>query len=142
MKLVLDLCEAKINLSGNISAPIFLRLHERAFPEEGWIDFPIVILSWWLSSIESFEDPIELAFMDGPFAIRLKMDANLYEYSCIEDGKKMIEPSFSGRIRKLDFVKDLNLVSQRAVQFCRDRNIVNDDVETLAQHVASCRIQN
>ena len=45
------------------------------FPDAGWYDFPIVVLSWWLELLLRLATgqakTAELRFMDGPFRIRV-----------------------------------------------------------------------
>ena len=43
-----------------------------AYPEEQWLDFGSVILSWWLRAARELlagADEVELDFMDGPYTL-------------------------------------------------------------------------
>jgi hypothetical protein len=61
---------------GSITGPVFLRFEGGAYPGEGWNDFPVVILGWWLEGIarlitgesESFSG----RFMDGPYEFTVR----------------------------------------------------------------------
>jgi hypothetical protein len=60
---------------GSIVGPIWVELADTAFPEEGWFDFPVVLLTWWLQALrahgKTHSDKV-LDFMDGPYEIRLE----------------------------------------------------------------------
>jgi hypothetical protein len=62
--------------TGSITGPVYLRFEGGAYPDEGWNDFPVVILGWWLQGIttlvtgegESFSG----RFMDGPYEFTVR----------------------------------------------------------------------
>ncbi len=59
--------------SGSITGGIWVQVGGVAFPEEGWSDFVVVILTWWSDALcalmSSPRTDAELLFMDGPFAL-------------------------------------------------------------------------
>ncbi len=55
-----------------------------AYPEEQWLDFGSVLLSWWLVAAKSLLDgatEAELPFMDGPFRLKVRRIGNLLHVS-------------------------------------------------------------
>lgn len=63
-----------------ISGKIWWKLNSKSFPEEGWFDFPVVVLKWWLdAAIDLARGKTRIAdfrFMDGPFRIRVDSQTN------------------------------------------------------------------
>jgi hypothetical protein len=61
---------------GSITGPVFLRFEGGAYPEEGWNDFPVVILGWWLEGIAAFlndgSQSFSGRFMDGPYEFTVR----------------------------------------------------------------------
>jgi hypothetical protein len=57
---------------GSITGQIFLRGSAASFPEEGWSDFPVVILGWWIQGLGALANrktgTFQGMFMDGPYA--------------------------------------------------------------------------
>src|SRR5688572_22893418 len=88
---------------GSVTGEIHLRLGSDAFPETGWSDFPIVILSWWIGALlallrgESRSE--DLQFMDGPLVVRLSDDgAAELKYRAIIRGGRDADVVLSGRL--------------------------------------------
>lgn len=67
LKIQLD--EVRVSQSGIVTAPIYFCVEDRFFPEEGWSDFPLIVLSWWLDEIAGGAEKSVFPFMDGPFEI-------------------------------------------------------------------------
>lgn len=59
----------------SLVTPICVQLGEVSFPEEGWTDFSIVVLGWWLEEVLSLRNgskkDVILRLMDGPYEIVL-----------------------------------------------------------------------
>src|SRR5687767_13428453 len=55
--------------------PLWFSFDGTAFPEEGWRDFVIVVLGWWISKVRTLaasdQGDVELSFMDGPVTLYL-----------------------------------------------------------------------
>lgn len=43
------------------------------FPDAGWSDFPVTILTWWIDALDRAgrSSSAELSFMDGPYIVRV-----------------------------------------------------------------------
>lgn len=88
----LDSLENRQNVTGKI---FFVIDYHRYFPEEGWSDFVVIILSWWINSIKGLivsdiGRTYEFDFMDGtPIVLAKKLDnKNLELRFCTEEGTK------------------------------------------------------
>lgn len=67
----------EINLrgDGNGIVSIWVTIAGTAFPEEGWADFPAIVLAWWGSAmadlVSGASSSVECRFMDGPYWIAI-----------------------------------------------------------------------
>jgi hypothetical protein len=64
----------------NFTGEIYFKVDDFFFPEEGWNDFIIIILNWWLCAFKNFDDfnadSFEMLFMDGPLEVKCKRLTN------------------------------------------------------------------
>ncbi|MCE4050821.1 MULTISPECIES: hypothetical protein [Bacillaceae] len=78
ISLNIDLDSLEINRSKNITGTIYFSIdYHRYFPDEGWDDFLVIILSWWIKSIRGVDiskigTTYKLDFMDGPPEVLVK----------------------------------------------------------------------
>jgi len=65
--------------AGSISGRIWLASESLSFPEEGWSDLPVILLSAWLEGLREVsarrESSTRLLFMDGPFEAILSSES-------------------------------------------------------------------
>lgn len=90
-----DSLEFNQNIIGNIS---FVVDYHRYFPDEGWSDFVVIILSWWIKSfkgllVSSIGRTFKFDFMDGtPIILGKKVCPSRIELSFEFDmGKRVLE---------------------------------------------------
>jgi hypothetical protein len=60
----------------------------RKFPSEGWNDFVVVILNWWMAAVQKIVqrgEKAELRFMDGPYWISAVPQGPIVLLRCTED---------------------------------------------------------
>lgn len=57
--------------NATVTGHIRLEVGESVFPHRDWIDFPCVVLGWWILLIRSREDG-QLLFMDGPHSVEIE----------------------------------------------------------------------
>ncbi len=117
---------------GRTTGVIFCSLEGYDFPVYNWDDFPIVILGWWIDSLNSLGEEgssQELLFMDGPFALNLTV---------VERGWCEIEGVEGGVISSLgiysiDEIKSsFNETAREIIDFCIEKNWDYEDVRSLA----------
>ena len=139
MDVVVEPHSFRITKSGTVVGPIWLHSKEDSelvFPEAGWIDFPVVILGWWLREIEGLlrASSIEAtcSFMDGPFEFILKKSGEL----------RLCERRASGtidvgtlRVSVEDFCQSLNVAASSVVAECEARGWSGVDIDYLRRFI-------
>lgn len=54
----------------------WIDLGDASFPEAGWYDFPVTLLTWWIEALRDLisqdSDETTILFMDGAYEIRLE----------------------------------------------------------------------
>lgn len=64
-----------------IISNIYFRVDDKVFPDEGWTDFTVIILGWWLEELSQLEinkrrSSFKLNFMDGPLFVSGLIEAD------------------------------------------------------------------
>lgn len=110
--------------SGNVAGVIYVELESGAFPETGWSDFPVIILSWWAEALAQLERPtrreVQWRFMDGPHSLTLT------------------KVSGDGPSKAVAFaqVRDSLLeAAERVVSYCKEHRMLSKDLDTLRVNV-------
>ena len=123
--------------SGSITGPIFLRSPIGDFPEAGWSDFPVVILSWWIEGLREIESEqshsFEGLFMDGPFAFVVQSGSGM---TCVISWGKRGNASTVGIANISDILKSVVVAGRRVAKVCRENNWGGKDVELLERLVS------
>lgn len=120
---------------GSITGPVFLRFEGGAYPEEGWSDFPVVILGWWLEGITAFlndgSQSFTGRFMDGPYEFTLRrLTSQTAEISWRSGGAspKTIDTSL--------LLQSLAAAASMVAHACRSNGWRSPDVDRLELAVA------
>jgi hypothetical protein len=116
----------------SITGGIALRVADLVFPQIGWRDFPVVILSWWLESTSKLaygrSHVCECRFMDGPFFFRLaRQDENTWTLAGFE-GKCV---KFTAKISRQAFLQNLLAAADKALEECKRRGWKGRDIDVL-----------
>jgi len=76
IEIVVDTSALQRSSSGSITGALFVRMDGIPFPDDGWSDFPVVVLGWWVDAVHrllgGLSEEEELDFMDGPQSLVLK----------------------------------------------------------------------
>jgi len=104
--------------SGIVTGVICVELESGAFPDAGWSDFPVIILSWWVEALFQLETPTRLEvlwrFMDGPQGLTLtKVTGDTGEPTFEQVERYLLE------------------AAQRVVSHCEQHKMLNRDLEML-----------
>jgi len=126
ISLNVDLDSLEINRSKNITGTIYFSIdYHRYFPDEGWDDFLVIILSWWIKSIRGVDisrigTTYKLDFMDGPPEVLVKkIDEEQVEMNFrFEDD---LNDSFKGTFLIKELKDSLLSVSKKVIREM-DRN--------------------
>ena len=116
---------------GSITGKIYVCLDEYYFPEKGWFDFALVVVTWWQdSTIKIFKSESKrekFMFMDGPFYISVEKGENdSLGLSFIEwSNRRIIEKT--GNIKYELLISELIKTSDDVINECKRNNWLSDD---------------
>lgn len=142
MEVALDLTSFQQSQSGTVTGLIWIRHETVDFPERGWSDFPVRILSWWLESLGSLargEKVAVFSFMDGPFEFRV---ASHLSGTCqVQFIERISSPSICREfgIDLPTLQKSLQFAAAAVLTECSRRRWTGPDVDHLRSCAASLR---
>ena len=103
------------------------------FPDQYWSDFPVVVLSWWLTACQGVASRVgstgTFLFMDGPHTVRISSLTEVeWRLECIDGvGRVTHDASVSARHLRAA-VED---ASRTIVAACGARSWESQDITTL-----------
>jgi len=110
--------------SGNVTGVIHVELESGAFPETGWSDFPVIILSWWVEAWLQLEAPtrreVQWRFIDGPHSLTLTKVEGVISSDALAFAR--VESS-------------LLEAAERVVSHCDQHKMFSQDLETLRMNI-------
>ncbi|WP_409300525.1 hypothetical protein [Peribacillus sp. SCS-155] len=133
----LDSLENQNNILGNI---YFVVDYYRYFPEYGWSDFVIIILSWWIKSIKGLivsevGSSYEFDFMDGsPVVLAKKIDTKNAEMLFCSTRSKI---EFRAVCNIVELRESLLSVSRKVLRTVKRNDWNNDETEQLNDLIIS-----
>jgi hypothetical protein len=68
--------QQQLSAGGNILCNFYIRLGRDPFPADPWLDFPVIVLTWWLLGLVKLlkaEEPVENDFMNGPYSFMTEL---------------------------------------------------------------------
>lgn len=143
VKIVADAESLSRSDLGSITGKIWFVQEEYDFPEKGWSDFPVVVLSWWLEKAVAMKGghsrSAEFSFMDGPFsvAVTLVTEKTLTLAGIRNDPKQQIFTSAEISLEAL--CAELIRAAQEIERVCGERSWESSDVLRLSQNVRSLK---
>jgi hypothetical protein len=114
------------------------------FPEEGWSDFPVVILAWWLeAAARLLEAPYTAEccfFMDGPYHFEL-IDHGGDSWRVRYFESRAAGESCTGdfEVGEVEVVRELMRAANQVLRECHARGWMTRDIETLRRAGARLR---
>lgn len=125
--------------AGSITARISIQIGDFLFPGEGWSDFIVVILGWWLQAtcqIRAKSDKCAyLQFMDGPYRIFIKtIDENHSSLICLEERHTEID-KYRSIVKTNDLRNELVRISRKVVSLCDKKGWDSDDIDVLIKEI-------
>lgn len=110
--------------TGNVTGVIFLEWRGASFPEQGWLDFPVILLGWWMDAWLQLEVPtrreVQWVFMEGPYAARLT---------------KVASPASDAALRSSQVFTSLLEAGERVIAHCDEHKMITRDLEVLRENV-------
>ncbi len=126
----------KLTANQSLVGVIFLRVNDKAFPEEGWSDFVVILAHWLLASsrmTDNFVNSVKFHFMDGPFelvAIRGKGDREKWDFFGFDRGCNSQENLAQG-ISAHDVAVILQNAANSVIEFCKMKNFNSPDIDEI-----------
>lgn len=126
-----------LNMRNNITGVICLRINDRYFPEREWNDFPIIILSWWLTNLLSLwrgepdtADGVDCLFMDGDYSYRVTPHGDRWLVEFTDDGTV-----YSIEVERTAFMREVLNCAAHTLNASRARGWRNTDIDNLATKI-------
>ncbi|MFI6503920.1 hypothetical protein [Nonomuraea typhae] len=120
-----------------VVAPIWLDLDGSPFPEEGWFDFPIPLLTWWLTEVRDLlngeQDECWLTFMDGPFEARIAREGDAFVVDLTH--WEEVTDHFIG-VRVDELLTSLEATARSLIAICESRQL-GSEVDMAALRAAA-----
>lgn len=125
---------------GSITGQIFLRGPMAGFPDEGWSDFPVVILGWWIEGLTDVvvgkESSFQGLFMDGPYAFVVRREGSSGRISW---GKRDEETSI-GVVDIPALLRSAVAAGRLVADACRGRDWSSRDLDHLERVIARSEV--
>lgn len=129
--------------AGLVYGGLHIQLGERRFPDLGWTDFVVVVLSWWCRALarvlEGEGNPVEVRFMEGPYLVVIgPASGQAFHLELVEAGKSrrilcetdvLIDP----------LVKSVVASAELTIVECRNRDWWSNDADELVDALAALK---
>ena len=129
-----------------VVGPIWLEIDGHDFPGEGWDDFPVVILGWWLSEVKPLlinrAGSCRCLFMDGDYKFEISvLGKELWRFNFTEErlnekGEDVEECLMEKEVIPKVFISELISAANTLVNLCRQNGWESDDLTTLENESA------
>ena len=123
--------------SGKLAARICIRSEDAVFPDEGWNDFPIPILTWWLRELSETDHRLggkcDMYFMDGPFMFTAEATSDpwLWRVTCVR--RLMKESRQEWGIFRRDLLESaIKSAADTVIAACAEKEIEPFELDSLA----------
>ena len=115
----------------SITGEIWLNVGDIEVPEPHWLDFPVVVLGWWLEHlIDLHRGALErdLLFMDGPFLLRVNA-SNTYPWELRAYGREQL--LVRAEVTDSELASALLMAANVALTRCGHEGWADPDVDRL-----------
>jgi len=140
MRIVFDesTLEQGENVGRSITGVLYFDFSGFFFPGDGWSDFVVVILTWWLSALERLERGVEcegvLRFMDGPYWIAVAArDGDVVLLRCTED-RRGVGVVHEEQVSLSELGREVRRIAKQVASACQRRRIDSSDVDVLRRY--------
>ncbi|MCH1625329.1 hypothetical protein [Fredinandcohnia quinoae] len=134
----IDLDTLSINNRNVITGEIYFSFNGEYFPERGWNDFIVVILTWWHTALINLKNSRqngivqEFDFMDGPLLVRgFKISDDIIELRFIRKTIGSEHIFFTCQTSINSFKKTLLKRTKQLLTDIKGRNWKSGDIEEL-----------
>jgi hypothetical protein len=140
MSFLIKLRTSNFEKSRLVAGPIWLVSDKEEFPSQGWYDYPVVILGWWLEAVVSLMGKkrgiAECLFMDGPYKFEIEArGADNWFITFITDRPNGVVRLPQNDVAPKVVVSEILKASRIVADLCRQRNWESRDMTTLEGHI-------
>ena len=142
-RVILDARNASRTAAGVVCTGLVLRIDAKDFPERGWTDFSVAVLSSFVDAVVSLlqERPrVSVRFMEGPFRIDLTRESNeAWRIVVVETGERetiLNDSVIDARALMASLVE----AAEEALLLCRMREWWSSDAESLRDGLSRLRV--
>jgi len=122
--------------SGSITGHIWITIGDWGFPSQGWDDFPVVILSWWIEALLSLSagenDRARFSFMDGPYFFEIAAPvadvSRVNFYRTVKTGSELL---WEHACQFGDIRKAVLSAARTTIDACQEKKWVSTDLNKL-----------
>jgi hypothetical protein len=116
------------------------------FPEVGWSDFPVALLSAWTADLQRFTRSVPVTgalvkcrFMDGPYSFTVRAEhGSAWRIHCSEDRTEgRSEPGPLWLTDQASFLDSLYRAGRSVLAFCDSRGWWDAETEALRRRMES-----
>ncbi len=137
VEVVADTASLERSKMGSITGRVFLRGPTSDFPEQGWSDFPVVILAWWIEGLTNVvtgkSRSFQGLFMDGPYTF--VVERGVGTTGRLAWGERGQEASV-GILDIAALLRSAVRAGQLVADACRSHHWTSSDLDTLERAVA------
>ena len=143
-QIVLDANTVQWTHGGHIDGGIWLDLDGHGFPDPGWLDFPLPVLSWWVDAMVPLLDgastSAEVRFLDGPHAVEIEaLSPDAWRVSAIDVRVTRRVVRLSSTVDPRPLLASVIAAADTVLAICRTRGWVDRDSTRLANSLAALR---
>lgn len=126
-----------------VSGPIWLETGSESFPGRGWIDFPVVILGFWLTNLQPLLElrakSTQLHFMDGPYSCNV--EASSPDHWMMTFVQRNAQGAlFTSAIEASIVVEQVIAAADVVARFCRQHQWIDSDLEALESSLQAIKL--
>jgi hypothetical protein len=137
-----DTSTLSLSSFGSITGVVFIRSESACFPEEGWNDFAVTILGWWLEPLprilQKKTRQWDLRFMDGPCTARLTQErGDTWSLASLHNDRQV----FKVPVSCLGFITSLIRAARTLLAACEKRGWQTPEMDHLASTVRMLQSQ-
>lgn len=120
-----------------VTGLIAIRTPEIVFPDRGWSDFVVVVLSWWLrevTALMSGSTPMaKCAFMDGPYEFQLAIHSrDRWRLALLRRTASNQELSGETLVAPTTVVAELAKTANAVLRKCQENSWEDEDLKLLS----------
>ena len=142
ISLHVDIDSLEINRSKNITGTLYFIIdYHQYFPDKGWDDFLVIILSWWIKSIRGVDisrigTTYKLDFMDGTPEVLVKKISE-EEVEMNFRFKDDVDDSFKGTFLYSELKDSLLSASKKVIRVLDRNHWVTEEISEFKNLVLS-----